>query len=279
MKTNPCKFLKRFVSLSLLGFALLALPVLPVLAEDAPQMPDHGLCAHRGDVANFPENTVIAFQAAAEKGAEMIEFDICRTKDGKFVVMHDFTVDRTTNGHGKIADLTFDEIRKLDAGCKKAPQFAGTQVPTPEEVLDCLPRNIWINVHLKGDVPGDVIARMIKEKGRLHQAFLAANKKQIEAARQAVPEILTDNMERQGGDCEAYCQATMDHHCEFLQLTSLPAPETMKKLREAGIKINYFPCNSVDFYRQLRTAGVDFPLTDKLEELQKVKAEMDAAQQ
>ena len=193
MKTNPCKFLKRFVSLSLLGFALLALPVLPVSAEDAPQMPDHGLCAHRGDVANFPENTVIAFQAAAEKGAEMVEFDICRTKDGKFIVMHDFTVDRTTNGHGKIADLTFDEIRKLDAGSKKAPQFAGTQVPTPEEVLDCLPRNIWINVHLKGDVPGDVIARMIKEKGRLHQAFLAANQKQIEAARQAVPEIIRED--------------------------------------------------------------------------------------
>ncbi|MDO5565363.1 MAG: glycerophosphodiester phosphodiesterase family protein, partial [Planctomycetia bacterium] len=109
-------------------------------AAEAIVLPSRGVCAHRGETVVFPENTVSAFREAARLGAHQIEFDVCVTKDGKLVVMHDLSVDRTTNGTGRIADLTFDEIRRLDAGIKKGEQFKGTKVPTLEEALDVMPR-------------------------------------------------------------------------------------------------------------------------------------------
>ena len=81
------------------------------------------ICAHRGDVEVTPENTISAFLSAVRKGAQQIEFDVALTKDGKLVVMHDSTVDRTTSGKGRVSDLTFDEIRLLDAGSARGLKF------------------------------------------------------------------------------------------------------------------------------------------------------------
>jgi len=91
--------------------------------------------AHRGDVEEFPESTIPAFRSAVEKGAEMIELDEWRCKTGELVVMHDHSVDRTTNGKGRIADLTLAEIKALDAGVKRGSQFAGLKVLTLDEAL------------------------------------------------------------------------------------------------------------------------------------------------
>ncbi len=85
--------------------------------------------AHRGQSAHLPENTLAAFREAAELGADWLEMDVQMTRDGALVVIHDETVDRTTNGSGRVADLTLAEIRALDAG-------NGQQVPTFEEVLN-----------------------------------------------------------------------------------------------------------------------------------------------
>ncbi len=86
------------------------------------------LIAHRGGPVYQPENTIAAFRNAIDIGVDWIEMDIQRTKDGELVVFHDETVERTTNGEGSVADLTFDEIRALDAG-------NGEQVPTFQEVI------------------------------------------------------------------------------------------------------------------------------------------------
>ena len=90
------------------------------------------------------------------------------------VVLHDSKVDRTTNGKGKVSDLTLAEIKKLDAGSWKAAAFAGVQIPTFQEVLDVMPYNIWLNVHIKGEgeLPA-MVAQLIAKQGRLHQAFMA----------------------------------------------------------------------------------------------------------
>ena len=85
--------------------------------------------AHRGGRANKPENTLAAFRNSTELGVDWLEFDVQRTKDGVLVVIHDVTVERTTSGAGRVADLTFDELRRLDAG-------EGEQVPTFREVID-----------------------------------------------------------------------------------------------------------------------------------------------
>jgi glycerophosphoryl diester phosphodiesterase len=85
--------------------------------------------AHRGEHLHHPENTMPAFQAAIDAGADYFELDVRTTSDGKFVIMHDNTLDRTTNGTGEVHKHTFDEIRALDAGAKFSSSFAGPRYP------------------------------------------------------------------------------------------------------------------------------------------------------
>ncbi|GAL80027.1 glycerophosphoryl diester phosphodiesterase [Algibacter lectus] len=113
-------------------------------------LPSQGVCAHRGAKATHPENTISAFEEAIRLGAQMIEFDVQLTKDNILVIMHDDTVDRTTNGHGLVSKLTFEEIRKLDAGSWKSAKYVGEKIPTLHDVLQIMPNNIWLNIHLKG---------------------------------------------------------------------------------------------------------------------------------
>lgn len=91
--------------------------------------------AHRGHSIAYPENTLEAYRKAIELGIEMIECDINITRDGKLVMMHDTTLDRTTNGTGKVSASTWEEIQRLDAGGKFKPEFAGVRVPSTEETL------------------------------------------------------------------------------------------------------------------------------------------------
>lgn len=97
-----------------------------------------GLIAHRGGSAEAPENTLAAFRSAKENGAIGVEFDVYFTKDSRAVVIHDATVDRTTNGSGPISSFTLEEIRKLDASVKHPlrEKFPGEKVPTLEEVVE-----------------------------------------------------------------------------------------------------------------------------------------------
>jgi glycerophosphoryl diester phosphodiesterase len=91
--------------------------------------------AHRGHSIAYPENTREAYQKAIELGVDMIECDVNITRDGTLVMMHDATLDRTTNGGGRVSQATWDEIQRLDAGSKHGPEFAGARVPSAEETL------------------------------------------------------------------------------------------------------------------------------------------------
>ena len=94
------------------------------------------VAAHRGWSEKYPENTMLAYRKAAELGVDQIEIDVRITKDGELVIMHDERVDRTTNGTGKVDELTLAEIRALDAGSWKGEEFAGERVPTLAEFID-----------------------------------------------------------------------------------------------------------------------------------------------
>ena len=91
--------------------------------------------AHRGHSIAYPENTLEAYRRAIELGVEMIECDVNITRDGTLVMMHDPTLDRTTTGSGRVSASTWEEIRRLDAGGKFTPEFAGSNVPSTEETL------------------------------------------------------------------------------------------------------------------------------------------------
>lgn len=105
--------------------------------------------AHRGEHLKHPENTMPAFQAAIDAGADYFELDVRTTSDKKFIIMHDKTLDRTTNGTGDVAAHTFDEIRALDAGAKFSQSFAGTKVPTLDEAFDLAHGKINVYVDTK----------------------------------------------------------------------------------------------------------------------------------
>ena len=143
------------------GFTGSVLPQPPI----APSMPVKGIAAHRGANTTHPENTLAAFREAIRLGVQQIEFDVRVTADDQLVVIHDDTVNRTTNGRGQVDRLTLDQIRTLDAGSWKDPKFKGEKVPTLLETLRIMPRNVWLNVHVKGDpwVAGEVATLVVEE--------------------------------------------------------------------------------------------------------------------
>ena len=94
--------------------------------------------AHRGASALYPENTLRAFIEAAELGADMCEFDVRMTRDGEVVVIHDATVNRTTDGRGRVAAMSAAAIKRLDAGLRFGAEFRGERIPTLAEVAQAL---------------------------------------------------------------------------------------------------------------------------------------------
>ncbi|MGM9950039.1 MAG: glycerophosphodiester phosphodiesterase [Lysinibacillus sp.] len=124
--------------------------------------------AHRGATAYAPENTIAGFDLAVEMKADYIEIDLQRSKDGELVIIHDTTVDRTTDGTGKVGDLPLEQLRSLDAGSWKGAQFAGEQIPTLEEILDRYHGKIGILIELKAPelYPGieEQVAAALKDR-------------------------------------------------------------------------------------------------------------------
>jgi glycerophosphoryl diester phosphodiesterase len=132
--------------------------------------------AHRGASASCPENTLAAFRAALEAGADSVEFDTRLSADGEVVVIHDSSVDRTTDGRGEVDALTLAELRSLDAGSWKSPDFAGERIPTLDEALAELARAPRTNVELKSEDPR-IAERTVEaiERRRLHHRIMVSS--------------------------------------------------------------------------------------------------------
>ena len=96
------------------------------------------IISHRGMAGSAPENTLASVREAIRRGAEFIEIDVRRSADGVIVLMHDLTVNRTTNGRGRVGEWTWDEISRLDAGSHFSPAFAGEPVPTLDDALESI---------------------------------------------------------------------------------------------------------------------------------------------
>ena len=146
------------------------------VAQQDTVIKDPVLLSHRGLVRHAPENTLPAFEAAIALGAS-IELDVYQTKDGQLVVIHDNTVDRTTNGTGPIGDLTLAQIRKLDAGSWFHPRFRGLKVPTLDEAFGVIKQRqrtpITIALNMKVISPGieAKIVRVVEKYDLFDQLF------------------------------------------------------------------------------------------------------------
>lgn len=118
--------------------------------------PEHLLIfGHRGASAQAPENTLPAFTLAADLGADGIELDVQRTVDGKLIIHHDRTLERTTGEQGRVDAWRFDDLRALDVGAWFAARFRGERMPTPDEVVEAVGHRLLINFELINDSPRD----------------------------------------------------------------------------------------------------------------------------
>jgi len=243
---------------------------------DCGGFPRRGLVAHRGNVEEFPESTIPAFRSAVAKGAEMIELDEWRCKTGELVVMHDHSVDRTTNGKGRIADLTLAEIKALDAGVKRGSQFAGLKVLTLDEALAAFPKTcLYLNIHCKTGDSAPEVAEILRRTGRLEQGILMMDSPEaLAVVRVRCPwaktglVINTDaGWAKPWTEDEAWrkLKAAADVGVEFVQIlpNCICTREHFAYLHKRGIRTTYFVANDAETLRAKMAEGHDFIFTDK----------------
>lgn len=115
---------------------------------------------HRGAPNQAPENTLASFEAAIAIGVDAIELDVHHSRDGHLVVIHDATLERTTDGHGPVHERTLAELKALDAGGWFDPRFASERIPTFDEALGCIGRRTGLQVEIKGRSDGLVEATL-----------------------------------------------------------------------------------------------------------------------
>ncbi|MEL7060740.1 MAG: glycerophosphodiester phosphodiesterase family protein [Acidobacteriota bacterium] len=162
--------------------------------------------AHRGDSETAPENTLAALRQALAAGADLIEIDVTFSRDRKIVVIHDETVDRTTDGAGAVLDLDLAALRALDAGAWKGERFVGERIPTLDDVLAWARERILINVEIKSEAVevahggasiASEVAQRIAEHGMADRTILSSfDPRPLAWLRDHRPDLTTAALER-----------------------------------------------------------------------------------
>lgn len=154
------------------------------------------ICAHRGFNTIAPENSMPAFGAAVALGAEEIEFDVWSTKDGVLVSSHDSTLERVSNGQGKIYERTYEELLTLDFGAKHGEKFHGLKIATLEEILQKFAGRVIMNIHVKiwdnkfeDDKMEQIVGLIRKYDCAKHCYFMTTNDKMIAKVQAYAPDI------------------------------------------------------------------------------------------
>jgi glycerophosphoryl diester phosphodiesterase len=228
--------------------------------------------AHRGHSMGAPEQTLAAYRRAIELGADMIEADVRLTRDGVPVMLHDETLDRTTSGHGPLAELDLNELRKLDAGSWFSPEFAGERVPLLEELVALADAaDVALCLEAKSTTTGDidgthamalVIGGAIVRHGRADRDVAASfDHDSLRQMRERHPEvaIAPDRLPERGilepaaivAQAQAIGAEIIQHHHEDL------AAQTIDACHAAGIAVWPWPVNRTDDIERVVRLGVD----------------------
>jgi glycerophosphoryl diester phosphodiesterase len=232
-------------------------------------MPVHNV-AHRGYSYVAPENTLPALAAAGRAGATYVEFDVRTTADGVPVVIHDRTVDRTTDGSGHVWDLTVDEVRALDAGSWFSPAYAGTRVPLLAEVLD-LPSPALL-LEIKPPASREEVKRilsMVAERGLLERTIVQSfDPEVVRLVREAAPDVRRGLL-RLRFEADTVPLATeLDVVCCNPSVADvLGDAATVAELTGAGIDVMPWTANDMGQWPELVAAGVAGLISDRTGEL------------
>ena len=225
--------------------------------------------AHRGDKTHAPENTLAAFKMAAENGADAIEFDVKLTVDGRVIVLHDKTVNRTTNGAGKISQLPFAAVKDLEAGAWFSEKFRGEHIPTLDEVFETVCKRLYINVELTNyATPGDglvpKVVNLIKKHGlqnrMLFSSFFTRN---LQMTRLLLPEVPRGLLCMRGilGIWGRTFSWSDDYFALHPYLTDVD-PRLVYRVQAAGKRVHAWTVNLEEDLQRMIGLGVDAIITD-----------------
>jgi glycerophosphoryl diester phosphodiesterase len=235
--------------------------------------------AHRGFSSAAPENTLAAVRAAIEVGADMAEIDVTLTSDGQVVVIHDTTLQRTTNGGGEVLQFSLDDLRPLDAGSWFSKAFAGERIPTLEAMLAEVEGRILLNVEIKSEAVGrgvvEKVAAAIRAREMTDEIVVSSfSPTALEEMHNLAPEIRTAVLYNkdlhQGLDPVEVVTGVgaSVFNIKRVRLT----PEMLRRCHESGIPVGVYTVNKKRHMRRTITLGVDAIFTDHPDRLLEVLA-------
>jgi len=219
--------------------------------------------AHRGFSGKYPENTMLAFEKAIEVGCEGIEFDVHFSKDGKLVIVHDETIDRTSNQNGFVKDLTYEELCQADFSYKFQKEYGFQRIPTLEEYLELVKdKDIITNIELKTGIfeyPGieQAVYDLIRKYDLRDKMIISSfNHYSVMRMKEIDPGIkcglLTESWLIKAGEYVKKCGVECFH-----PIGTMLNPETVKEVRDNGIEINTWTVNKPEEVDYMINLGVD----------------------
>ena len=224
--------------------------------------------AHRGDSSNAPENTIAAFERAIRLGVASIELDIHPCKDGTLMVIHDDTVDRTTDGSGSVSDFTVEQLLCLDAGAKFSPEFKGERIPRLTEVLQLTANtSTLLNIEIKASSPGSGVSRAVVEHlcrfGRQAEYIVSSfDLEELLDVRAHCSEVTLALI----GKSADILPVAERHHIPWIHAEhTTVSRETIARAHSAGIRVNVWTVNDPKTLHYWQEIDVDKVCTNRPE--------------
>ena len=244
------------------------------------------IVAHRGVSGHYPENTLIAFEKAVELSqrgcAAMIELDVHLTLDNEVVVIHDDTVDETTNGHGRVRELTLAQIKQLDASGDKQ-EFSPVSVPTLNEVLALVKNKILLNIEIKArgiaNQARELLCQKVVDLVRAHDMKDEVVISSFDHELLGIVGVLDPSLKRflligydtfsrygiTDANLIAYIKKQGAIGASFLQM--MVSEQLIQEMHEAGLRIGAWTVNDLIRGKELLDWGIDLLFTDYPEEM------------
>jgi glycerophosphoryl diester phosphodiesterase len=228
--------------------------------------------AHRGASGAYPENTLAAFAGAIELGAVMCELDVHLTRDGIPVVIHDETIDRTTNAKGAVAAMTLRELRQAGAGVRFGAQFAGERIPALDEVFRLISGRCGLNIELKGTRTEAAVCGLIAAHDAIATAIVSSFDWTMLARVRAIdPRIRLGLLAKRGPwhllDAASAVSADAIH-----PRTDMVTADLCDAAHARGLKVYTWTCDDPREMSQLIAAGADGIITNYPDRLNSVLA-------
>lgn len=228
--------------------------------------------AHRGASALYPENTLRAFIAAAELGADMCEFDVRMTRDGEVVVIHDATVNRTTDGRGRVAAMSATAIGRLDAGVRFGAEFRGEHIPTLIEVAQALTGRCGMDVELKARGLEVRVCEILRGCGAIESAIVSSfdwDQLKIVARKEPALRLALLGEKTPAAMLEA---ASAMHAFAIAPRFDVANAALCAEAHRRGLAVYVWTVDDVPTMRRLAAAGVDAIMTNDPKKLRELAA-------